>query len=195
MLTADSTLLVGLALVVKATALLGIAALAQLVVFRRASAATRHLVWTIALVSVLVLPVVSWMGPSWNVEIPVAKAPVSATPPATSAEAPLAIAAAPASPVVATESTPAPERATLISWSAALILVHGAGALLLLMYLLAQQMNVRRFARQAMPVQDETWARMLDECADVLGLRRPSDSCGAAPTGCPWRSARDGPPS
>ena len=77
MLTADSTLLVALALVVKATALLGIAAIMQLVVFRRASAATHHLVWTIALVSVLLLPVVSLVGPVWTFNIPVAQKPLS----------------------------------------------------------------------------------------------------------------------
>ena len=67
MITADPTLLVALAVVVKATALLGIAAIMQLVVFRRASAATRHLVWTIALVSALLLPIVSLVGPAWTV--------------------------------------------------------------------------------------------------------------------------------
>ena len=92
MITADPTLLVALAVVVKATALLGIAAIMQLVVFRRASAATRHLVWTIALVSVLLLPVVSLVGPAWTVEIPAAQRPVSVTPVATSADAPLEIA-------------------------------------------------------------------------------------------------------
>ena len=62
MFTIDPTLLVALAVVVKATALLGIAAIMQLVVFRRASAATRHLVWTFALVSVLLLPSCRWSG-------------------------------------------------------------------------------------------------------------------------------------
>ena len=74
---------------VKATALLGIAAIMQIVLFRRASAATRHLVWTIAIVSVLLLPVVSLVGPAWTVEIPAAQRPVSVTPVATSADAPL----------------------------------------------------------------------------------------------------------
>ncbi len=173
MITADPTLLVALAVVVKATALLGIAAIMQLVVFRRASAATRHLVWTIALVSVLLLPVVSLVGPAWTVEIPAAQRPVSVTPVATSADAPLEIANGPASPVIALESTPAPPRAANVSWSAAFIIVYCAGAIGLLMYLLAQQWNVRRFARQATLVQDAAWTRLLDECADALGIRRP----------------------
>ena len=173
MFTGDPTLLVALAVVVKATALLGIAAIMQIVIFRRASAATRHLVWTIALVSVLLLPVVSLVGPAWTVEIPAAQRPVSVAPVATSADAPLEIANGPASPVIAVESTPAPPRAANVSWSAALILVYCAGAIGLLMYLLAEQWNVRRFARQATLVQDAAWTRLLDECADTLGLRRP----------------------
>ena len=173
MITTDPTLLVALAVVVKATALLGIAAIMQLVVFRRASAATRHLVWTIALVSVLLLPVVSLVGPAWTVEIPAAQTPVSVTPVATSVDAPLEIANGPASPVIARESTPAPPRAANVSWSTAFIIVYCAGAIGLLIYLLAQQWNVRRFARQATLVQDAAWTRLLDECADALGIRRP----------------------
>jgi beta-lactamase regulating signal transducer with metallopeptidase domain len=173
MITTDPTLLVALAVVVKATALLGIAAIMQLVVFRRASAATRHLVWTIALVGVLLLPVVSLVGPAWTVEIPAAQKPVPVTPVVTFADAPLEIATVAASPVTAVESTPAAPRAPSVSWSAALILVYCAGAIALLMYLLAQQWNVRRFARLATLVQDAAWTRLLAECVDALGIRRP----------------------
>ena len=173
MFTIDPTLLVALAVVVKATALLGMAAIMQLVVFRRASAATRHLVWTFALVSVLLLPVVSVVGPAWIIEIPASPKPVSVTPAATSADAPLEIVNGPASPVIARESTPAPPRAAKVSWSAAFIIVYCAGAIGLLTYLLAQQLNVRRFARQATLVQDVAWTRLLDECANALGYRRP----------------------
>jgi beta-lactamase regulating signal transducer with metallopeptidase domain len=172
MLTVDPTLLVALTVVVKATVLLGIVAMMQLVVFRRASAATRHLVWTIALVGVLLLPVVSLVGPAWTVEIPVQR-PVSVTPEATPAEAPLEIAGGPASPVIALESAPVPAPAPNLSWSAALIIVYCAGAFGLLMYILAQQWTVRRFARQATLVQDAAWTRLLDECADALGIHRP----------------------
>jgi beta-lactamase regulating signal transducer with metallopeptidase domain len=173
MFTTDSTLLVALALVVKATALLAIAAVAQLVVFRRASAATRHLVWTIALGSVLLLPVVSLVGPAWTFEIPAAPEAVAATPAATPSDARLEIAPSPAPRDVARESTPTPPPAWNVSWSAALILVHGAGTMALLLYFFAQQWRVRRFANQATPVQDAAWARMLGECAEALDLRRP----------------------
>ena len=173
MITTDPTLLVALAVVVKATALIGIAAVMQLIVFGRASAATRHLLWTIALVSVLLLPVVSLVGPAWTIEIPAAEKPVTVTPAPTFADAPLEIANGPSSPVIALESAPAPPRAANVSWSAAFLIVYCAGAIGLLIYLLAQQWNVRRFARQATLVQDAAWTRMLDECAEALGIRRP----------------------
>ena len=45
----------------------GLAALA----LRRSSAAARHLVWTIGVVGVLVLPPIAWLMPSWRVSLPV----------------------------------------------------------------------------------------------------------------------------
>ena len=63
----DSFASVPLWLVVKATALLGIAAFVQAIVCRRASAATRHTVWTLAIASVLLLPIVSLALPQWPV--------------------------------------------------------------------------------------------------------------------------------
>jgi hypothetical protein len=44
----ESTVSAAIEIVVKASMLLGIAAFVQLVLLRRASAATRHLVWTLA---------------------------------------------------------------------------------------------------------------------------------------------------
>jgi hypothetical protein len=54
--------------VVKASLVLGAAALMSLIL-RRASAALRHLVWTLALCSALFLPVVSLMLPKWQLKL------------------------------------------------------------------------------------------------------------------------------
>ena len=51
---------------IKGTALLVLAAIAAMVL-RRDSAATRHLVWLLAIVALLVLPVLSAMLPQWRV--------------------------------------------------------------------------------------------------------------------------------
>src|SRR2546421_6389618 len=51
---------------IKGTALLVLAAIATLIL-RRDSAATRHLVWLLALVAMLVVPVLSALLPQWRV--------------------------------------------------------------------------------------------------------------------------------
>ncbi len=63
-LSASSLLLVDSA--VKGTVLLALAAVAALIL-RRDSAATRHLVWLLAIVAMLVVPVLSAMLPQWRV--------------------------------------------------------------------------------------------------------------------------------
>src|SRR5437588_5456072 len=63
-ISASSLLLVDSA--VKGTALLVLAAAAALIL-RRDSAATRHLVWMLAIVAMLVVPVLSALLPQWRV--------------------------------------------------------------------------------------------------------------------------------
>ena len=63
-LSASSLLLVDSA--VKGTVLLAVAAVAALIL-RRDSAATRHLVWLLAIVAMLVVPVLSASLPEWRV--------------------------------------------------------------------------------------------------------------------------------
>ena len=54
-----------IALSVKSALILGIAAMTALVL-RRAAAASRHLVWSLALASLLVLPLLSVALPAWQ---------------------------------------------------------------------------------------------------------------------------------
>jgi HEAT repeat protein/beta-lactamase regulating signal transducer with metallopeptidase domain len=54
--------------IIKSTALLALTAVASLLL-RRASAATRHMVWTLGLLGALVLPVVSLAVPRWQVPV------------------------------------------------------------------------------------------------------------------------------
>src|SRR4051812_19693378 len=63
--------------VVKASVILGTTALAALVL-RRASASARHLVWTLGLVSVLGVPVLSLALPRWELPIVTVAAPAQA---------------------------------------------------------------------------------------------------------------------
>src|SRR2546426_10840100 len=56
-------------MIVKASALLGAAAIVQALIYRWTSAATRHLVWTLAIVGLLLLPALSLTLPDWTVVI------------------------------------------------------------------------------------------------------------------------------
>src|SRR6185295_4143375 len=73
--------------IAKATFLIGAGALGALVL-RRASAASRHLVWTLALVSALLLPALSLALPKWQLPI-VTLTGQEAPPDASAAQPPL----------------------------------------------------------------------------------------------------------
>src|SRR5687768_9121063 len=158
-------------LVLQATALLGIAALVQLIVYRRGSAASRHTMWTLAIESVLLLPLVSLALPQLPVVlVEVDPKPEFGAPAATSAVA------AEATPLQtsAVEPPPVPVgEATDFSWSAVIVRVYMVGLLVLLARLIVQRWTVRRFSHRATVVQDGDWMVLLGQCADRMGVHRP----------------------
>src|SRR5713101_5505418 len=62
----------------KATVIL-IAAAGLCFILRRASAATRHLVWTVAFAALLLLPILSRVTPAWTAPVRASSAPRIAT--------------------------------------------------------------------------------------------------------------------
>jgi beta-lactamase regulating signal transducer with metallopeptidase domain len=64
-------------MVLKSTLILAAASLAA-ALFRRSSAATRHLIWAAALASLLLLPLLDGVAPSWSLKVPAALAQVPA---------------------------------------------------------------------------------------------------------------------
>src|SRR5262245_40318121 len=68
-LPADPVLSALVSIVLKASALLALAAFAQLLLRRHGSAATRHLVWTVTVGALLALPFLSTVLPSWAIAI------------------------------------------------------------------------------------------------------------------------------
>jgi HEAT repeat protein/beta-lactamase regulating signal transducer with metallopeptidase domain len=168
--------------VAKATVLLAVAALASLAL-RRASAASRHLVWTLALVGALLLPILSLALPRWQLPLvtlassvmPAAAAPAGAPDETPVAESSLAGAAAPLSAAVsASRADAAPAAApgwlSGISWASALLLVWAAGAVLVLGRLALGIVAVQWMARRTERVTDAPWLPLARRLAAELGI-------------------------
>jgi beta-lactamase regulating signal transducer with metallopeptidase domain len=185
----DSAISAALWMTVKASLLLGVAAIVQALLHRRSSAATRHLLWTLAVASVLLLPILSLAVPDWTVMTRTA-APVATSvgPVIDRVEAPNVLASS--SPAPAMSAPDAPMRPAVDishgrgptpawsqgrgawSWSAAIVSLYAAGVIVVLIQLAMQRRNIRRLAREAAEVRDPDWTRLLLECARNMGIRR-----------------------
>jgi beta-lactamase regulating signal transducer with metallopeptidase domain len=168
----DSGLNAALLIVIKASCLLGAAALVQFLFRRRMSAAARHFVWTLAISSLLLLPIVSAATPTLAIEF---DAGTSRMPPplAEGSPAPPSV-VVPASPTApAQRVTPLAAAVPAIPWKYMLVAVYVGGAIALLMLLAAQHWTVQRFVRRANVLDDPAWRRLLDTSAERLGVARP----------------------
>ena len=165
----------------RASALLAAAALIDLSLRRRAPAAARHCVWTLAVVGLLALPIASSGLPAWLVRIPIARetipvqlagaAPLSsvATPRVSSGEVPVADAAA----AVRWSAPAGLPRLTPSVVAAALVAAYAAGVLLLIARLAVEPFALRRLTRTSRQVTDPAWRRQLDDASEaVLGNGR-----------------------
>jgi beta-lactamase regulating signal transducer with metallopeptidase domain len=154
-----------LTIIVRASALLSVAALTDLVL-RRAPAATRHLVWTLAIGALLALPIASTVLPAWTVSIPIAPpvaAPVVST---TTTMSNVVVAPEAASPAMAQTASPR------VSAIAAVYVLYAAGIVVLLVRLLLESVAVRRLTRTSTNVSDTAWCALLDEAATQLGVAK-----------------------
>lgn len=167
--------MIAVSILLKATALIALAAAIQAVLHRRTSAATRHLLWTIAVAGLLALPVLSLTLPRWSIEIERA---------AEAAPAPL-----PVLPVLeeripepTAATTPAPEKGPGLELQHFVVIqdlapsialaVYGAGVMVMLVHLGVQRWSVRRLARAATDVRDEEWLSLVNAAAASLGVTR-----------------------
>ncbi len=169
-------------LLAKVTLLLLSAALASLVL-RRASAAARHLVWTAALVGVLLLPLTSAALPSWNVALgrvaaasptvlpaPPTPLPVeAAAPPSVTTPAPAVMAPAPPDlPMPAPKPTvPAP-----FVWAVTGLAVWLVGTLGLLTHLAVGLFRIGQMGRRAIPLEARAF-QIAEAARQQIGLHRP----------------------
>lgn len=179
-----------LAVVVKATVLLLLAALVS-AAMRRASASARHLVWHLTLVALVALPVLPRVLPEWRLPLPdslsalrftavITPSTVASARPATAgATAPGAVRdAAPLGSV-----RPEPSGADAVGGAArvwerlglvgVVSLIWALGTLAVLGWLLVGYLWLRRVARRSRFVHDGTWVRSVQELCGRLELRRP----------------------
>jgi beta-lactamase regulating signal transducer with metallopeptidase domain len=182
----DPAVSTALLIIVKASVLLGAAAIVQTLLSRWTSAATRHLVWTLAIAGVLLLPVLSLALPDWTVVIR-AKAPTIANraPAIGRDQQPMAPASSSTSLATNPESAPGAPPAPgfglrgfaavtdTLSWSAVVAGVYATGVVLMLIQLAMQRWSIRRLAREATDMRGFEWTHLSVECAQSLGLHRP----------------------
>ena len=160
--------------ILKATVLLASAALAS-VALRRQSAAARHLVWTLALVSAMMVPVLSIALPRWQLPLvtiqptPIAQsAPDFESParvaPALRANRTAAKADRPVAPAAPAFSMPR------LSIGAALFLIWALGAALILGRLVIGLLAVQWMSRRTDRVTEARWLPLARTLAAELGI-------------------------
>jgi beta-lactamase regulating signal transducer with metallopeptidase domain len=185
----DALLLELFAFAVRATVLLVGAWLATKV-FHRASAATRHLIWTAAVAGVLVLPVLSYVVPAWNV--PVLSLTVKVDAPhetasvptvasqneaavaearPTGADAPSAQLSAPVSAVA--NETVFERLAGQVTPRGLIILAWLFLALVMLSRLAIANVRVASWQRESQPVEDGRWLTLVRRLTREYGIERP----------------------
>ena len=169
--------------VVKASLVLGAAALMSLIL-RRASAALRHLVWTLALCSALFLPVVSLALPKWQLRLVTIASPAPAVETRTAAPAAEPAAASLAeAPRLGRAGHTAGETAApadvsrapwlpRLSWQSALIGIWLLGAVAILGRIAVGLVAVRFVSRRTQLITDAAWLPMAMDIAEEMGVSR-----------------------
>jgi beta-lactamase regulating signal transducer with metallopeptidase domain len=155
---------------IKASALLAIAFVVQAVIHRRASAATRHLVWTLSVAAVLLLPVLSLTLPQWPVMTLVGTAAARVDP---GPEMVDVVADEPSAGGSLGPGTRGGDWQTpsVARWEGVLAGTYAAGMLIMLVNLTLQRRNARRLVREAHGARHTQMIRLLNECAASLGIR------------------------
>jgi beta-lactamase regulating signal transducer with metallopeptidase domain len=164
---------------IKATVMLAVTAGAQVILRRHASAATRHGVWTLAIVALLALPVLSVSLPEWRVAIPAWSTDASPVPSSVYtaprvANQHVAIEVRDAMPASQTSvMTAINERNLWPGWQTFAAGLYVARLLVLLARLVVDQVAARRLAAAADEIHDSQWNQLLDECRALMGLQTP----------------------
>ena len=172
-----------ISILVKASLVLGVAAMVQALAGRRLSAATRHLIWTLAISGLLLLPMLSGVLPSWTAVRLTAPGPAASlsstvhgpqsTETAQIEKAASGVVWESSSPVFSGSIDKARTALVRTSWALVLAAVYAAGVLLLIARLIVEQWSVQRLACRATEVSDPEWTHLFLECAELMEVHRP----------------------
>ena len=170
-----------IAVIVKSSLVIAGAAAVNLALERRTSAAWRHMVWTLAVSGLLLMPALTMALPSWVVPIRVTAESLRAGLPIPDGpEGFVAIDPAPARLSATTVSGNAPVNtarsgsgSALRSWTAVALAVYVIGVLVLVSRLFVERLALRRMARSAAGVTDPEWLALLHESERDMGVTRP----------------------
>jgi beta-lactamase regulating signal transducer with metallopeptidase domain len=159
--------------VIKASVVVAIAALTDRCLRRRASAATRHFVWTLAVGALLALPMTPMALPAWSVRIPIAPAQSLGS----TNQIPMPVASSPRAPDTETAATVVPtsglasHRRPFDPFAFAFAL-YSAGVVLLLSRLVGGQFALRRLVARADIICDGDSFAVLNAGVQRFGIRR-----------------------
>ncbi|HEX8453468.1 MAG TPA: M56 family metallopeptidase [Longimicrobium sp.] len=164
-----------LGLLAKATLVVAVAGLAAAcLVHRGASAATRHMVWALAIGAVLSLPVLTMLLPGWRVAVLTETEPIPASFSAPADPLSAGPVVADVAPEDAAPSTAAPAEVPApirVEWLLAGL--YAAVALGLLARVAVGRWSVARLAKSATPLDSPEWRDMLRDLMWVAEVERP----------------------
>ncbi len=178
---------------------------------RRAAAATRHLIWSLALIGVLALPVLSFILPSWNLPLAPAIVPSSqkfenspsplpdyqlrqSTPqkfyyPPAHDEQMLTVSTGYQSQLNSVSKTPVKSNwlAALSSWTwpTWILLIWLSGVMLVSARWLLGWLSVKWLSRRSQEIFDDEWNALSESLSAELGLRQPVKLLRAETTTAP----------
>jgi TonB family protein len=151
-------------IIFKSSLVLGLTFLATLAL-RRQSAALRHTVWTIGLLSSLALPLFSVTVPTWYVR------PAETVHYSTPAHTPQPFAAE-SGPVASRTPEPVPSTPTWLTSERALMLIWMIGVLTIASLLLREAVKLMRIAFGAVTVEHTSWKELVWDVSQALRLSR-----------------------
>lgn len=173
-LSSNSWVVLILEMTLKAVLVLGIA-FVILLIGKRFSFATRHLILTFAIVSLLLLPLVSHILPAWNLSFLPSVLPQEVQPANSPPPAQLEPITSPShlEPIPYSLSNPIREtHSDSIPWPAWIFIVWIAGASVVSIRLIAGSIGTRLLIHHASPVKNYSLRDLLATHAEKLGIKR-----------------------